>query len=151
MSRECGDCSECCRYELPDSHACPFLVPDGKGCGVYERRPPRCHDFLCSWVRGAGDESLRPDRTHVVFAEPKPTSPLREIARNPVVGYYDSGRLDPADALEVARRLHRAEWLHDYDLIGIGDFRTKEMYFVGDMKPTLLARAIVVRLGDTGW
>jgi hypothetical protein len=47
----------------------------GKGCKIYEKRPPTCVEFSCLWLlsqtRGPKEklpESLRPDRCKVVFS-----------------------------------------------------------------------------------
>lgn len=67
ITRVCGGCNACCK---------PFAIPDigkftatwcahcirGTGCSIYESRPQACRLFQCSWLKGTGEESDRPDR-----------------------------------------------------------------------------------------
>ena len=77
----CGSCTACCRVfsiaEMPEKKAgdwCQHCAV-GKGCKIYEKRPPTCVEFSCLWLlsqdRGPREklpESLRPDRCKVVFS-----------------------------------------------------------------------------------
>jgi hypothetical protein len=53
--RSCGTCTMCCKlYPVPamDKPAnvwCKACKP-GKGCGIWETRPPMCQDFHCHWM-----------------------------------------------------------------------------------------------------
>ena len=75
----CGTCTACCKV---------FAIPEikkplgewcqhcdiGKGCKIYEQRPPICRAFECLWLQsqkhpGAEFEpALRPDHCKVVFS-----------------------------------------------------------------------------------
>jgi hypothetical protein len=82
MTNHCGSCTACCRVfaiaEMPEKKAGDWCThcTIGKGCKIYEERPPTCFDFECLWLasqkRENPDErlaaSLRPDRCKVVFA-----------------------------------------------------------------------------------
>jgi len=74
ITRKCGDCEACCYvaeiqegdFYKPACKRCPFL---DHGCSVYNtpKKPQVCTDFNCSWLRGAGSESDRPDLSHVML------------------------------------------------------------------------------------
>lgn len=69
---ECGDCTACCKV-LPidddilakDSNV--LCVHCDKGCTVYDDRPISCVNFNCVYIEDGYDESLRPDKTGVIF------------------------------------------------------------------------------------
>ncbi len=71
MDRSCGACTLCCTAmavpELgkPNGVECEHLTPTG--CGIYEERPESCRRFVCSWLDGVGDTSVRPDRVGAVM------------------------------------------------------------------------------------
>ena len=74
-ARVCGSCTLCCKLlTVPDLERpkprdvwCPHCV-QGKGCGIYERRPSSCRVFDCVWLQRPGlPDSLRPDRSRVVL------------------------------------------------------------------------------------
>ena len=54
-SRQCGDCSLCCKVlgipelEKPKDQWCPNFLA-GTGCRIYATRPPSCHNFVCRWL-----------------------------------------------------------------------------------------------------
>jgi hypothetical protein len=57
--RECGTCTLCCKLiavtalEKPPGTWCPHCVR-GKGCGIYQTRPPECRTFYCHWMLEKG-------------------------------------------------------------------------------------------------
>jgi hypothetical protein len=61
--KSCGDCSLCCKLmnvpelDKPPNIWCRHAVM-GKGCGIYEARPPVCRGFFCRWTE---DPSLGPE------------------------------------------------------------------------------------------
>jgi hypothetical protein len=68
--RECGTCTLCCRLKgvaslnKPAREMCQHCT--GTSCGIYDRRPLDCRQWMCGWKRDEdghmfGDE-LRPDR-----------------------------------------------------------------------------------------
>jgi hypothetical protein len=78
----CGTCTACCRVfaiaEMPEKKAgqwCQHCAV-GKGCKVYDERPPTCVEFECLWLlsqkrsdpRERLSPELRPDRSKVVFS-----------------------------------------------------------------------------------
>lgn len=83
--RSCGDCSMCCKtlpiksrgtaltgekYEMvkPPHTWCQHWVK-GAGCGIYTSpvKPLTCSLFKCLWLRGAGRESAKPNKTKVIL------------------------------------------------------------------------------------
>lgn len=71
VSRKCGACTLCCttmavpELDKPNGVPCKHLTPTG--CGIYETRPLSCRAFECSWLRGDGDPTVRPDKTGAVM------------------------------------------------------------------------------------
>ena len=73
--RECGECSACCFIGevsgLKGAHSlCPHLVDGEHRCGIYgsAERPTVCHAFQCAWLRGAGGEEDRPDKSGLMLS-----------------------------------------------------------------------------------
>ena len=57
-TRECGDCSLCCKLtyikfgpddDKPANEWCKQCVP-GLGCRIYDERPDTCDRFSCAWL-----------------------------------------------------------------------------------------------------
>jgi hypothetical protein len=74
-SRECGECTVCCKVLLiddPEFQKMPgVLCPNcktGAGCQIYAMRPSPCRGFNCGWklMPELGDE-LRPDRSGIII------------------------------------------------------------------------------------
>jgi len=72
--RTCGSCVACCvipRIDAPNfiKEAGVMCVHcSGNDCTIYEDRPAQCRTFYCLWRRvGTMPDSLRPDRTGVMF------------------------------------------------------------------------------------
>ena len=71
VGRSCGGCTACCKTHAADvwkakgGEYCD-RCQIGVGCSIYEDRPEGCRTFKCHWLRGAGEESDRPDRLKVV-------------------------------------------------------------------------------------
>lgn len=71
--RACGSCSLCCKtvgveeLNKPIGVWCRHCVK-GKGCGIYETRPPSCRAFICQWMlsEGLGPE-WKPDRAKLAL------------------------------------------------------------------------------------
>jgi len=61
--KACGTCMMCCKLtrieelEKPAGRWCRHAMT-GKGCGIYEKRPPVCRSFYCQWML---DSSLGPE------------------------------------------------------------------------------------------
>jgi hypothetical protein len=57
MTRECGDCSYCCKLPMiavldkPADVWCTHCKPGFQGCTIYADRPQVCADFRCEWLR----------------------------------------------------------------------------------------------------
>src|SRR4051812_40373702 len=76
MTRQCGDCTLCCRLvpveELhkPAGKRCKHQR-HGRGCMIYAVRPISCREWSCMWLVGTEDEGPlalnRPDRSHYVI------------------------------------------------------------------------------------
>jgi hypothetical protein len=72
-ARSCGSCTLCCKLlgirelEKPQGSWCPHCRP-GKGCRIYDERPPSCREFNCQWLMDETlPEAFRPDRSKVVL------------------------------------------------------------------------------------
>jgi hypothetical protein len=71
-SRECGDCTLCCKLlgvkkiSKPQGQWCQHCQI-GKGCKIYAQRPKECEDFTCLWWAGLIPEELKPNKVHAVF------------------------------------------------------------------------------------
>ena len=80
--RACGECNECCttmgvhEIKKPAGKPCPHLV--GRGCGIYETRPPSCRSYECLWLSGITPDSWQPKKYGIVMdiarIDPKSTS-----------------------------------------------------------------------------
>lgn len=81
--KSCDGCAECCgllpiaEIQKAENTWCREVHEDlaGKRCGIHDRKPQSCVNFFCLWLmsqmRPASKDhlpdSLRPDRSHVVF------------------------------------------------------------------------------------
>jgi hypothetical protein len=75
--RSCGECTVCCQALWIDEPElkkqpgilCPNCAP-GKGCTIYQMRPPICRNWHCEWRKMAmfGPE-WRPDRCQILIGE----------------------------------------------------------------------------------
>lgn len=73
--RECGECEVCCYVaevkegivNKPACRTCPF---QNNGCAIFDKpeRPQVCSSFQCGWLRGAGKEKDRPDKSNVMVS-----------------------------------------------------------------------------------
>ncbi len=70
---KCGECTICClvtacpELQKPVNRWCRFCTV-GKGCRIYDRRPPSCKKFMCLWFEHTRmPVDLRPDKCHVMF------------------------------------------------------------------------------------
>src|SRR5437016_11462351 len=72
--RSCGTCVTCCyvpqidepELRKPAGTVCEHCT--GKGCGIYESRPPPCRTFHCGWRYTADlNEDWRPDKSGVLI------------------------------------------------------------------------------------
>ena len=70
--RRCGDCTLCCKllpmreFDKPSGQRCAHQRT-GKGCAIYQRRPPSCALWNCRWLVDDAGETSRPDRSHAVI------------------------------------------------------------------------------------
>lgn len=70
--RSCGECDLCCTVLRVDAlgklggRRCVHQRGEGKGCGIYERRPGICRAYRCLWLKGGLLEGDRPDRLGAV-------------------------------------------------------------------------------------
>jgi hypothetical protein len=76
--KACGSCMMCCKLprieelKKPPGVWCHHMTI-GKGCNIYENRPPVCRSFYCRWML---DSSLGPEwkpekAKFVMFSHPK--------------------------------------------------------------------------------
>lgn len=76
-TRDCGECTECCRgwlddlvhgYSMFPGKPCQFV--SDKGCTIYEDRPAvPCKNYQCEWLRDDGltyPAWMRPDLSKVI-------------------------------------------------------------------------------------
>lgn len=73
-ARSCGECTLCCKLmgvpelKKPSAKWCADC-DQGKGCTVYETRPPSCRNFQCFWLSDEGfPDDFRPDRIGALAA-----------------------------------------------------------------------------------
>jgi hypothetical protein len=73
MTRQCGGCTLCCRLlpqvELakPANSRCRHQQT-GRGCAIYDKRPPACRTWSCAWLIDPDASDLsRPDRARYVI------------------------------------------------------------------------------------
>jgi hypothetical protein len=72
QGRSCGTCTLCCKlFAIPEvpkpaGKWCQHCQP-GKGCRIYDTRPPTCRKFFCGWMvsPGLGPE-WKPERCKVI-------------------------------------------------------------------------------------
>ncbi len=90
--RTCGSCIACCvipRIEAPSftKEAGVMCVHcSGQDCSIYEERPNPCRTFYCLWRRvGTMPDSLRPDRTGVMFTIERLAQPTNPFEREFVI------------------------------------------------------------------
>jgi hypothetical protein len=81
MAGDCGNCTACCKVfsiaELAKTAGdwCKHCTI-GKGCKIYDARPPTCVEFKCLWLESQSRANprehmpaeLRPDRCKVVIS-----------------------------------------------------------------------------------
>jgi hypothetical protein len=81
MTNHCGTCTACCRvFDIPElakpaGKWCEHCAI-GRGCMIYEDRPPVCRTFECMWLLSQQRENprerfkpeLRPDKCKVVLS-----------------------------------------------------------------------------------
>jgi hypothetical protein len=73
LRRECGHCDVCCTVGgVPEIEKEPYqkCVHQCGKCAIFgeESRPRVCNTFECSWLRGFGNDSDRPDLIGAMFA-----------------------------------------------------------------------------------
>jgi hypothetical protein len=102
--RDCGACTSCCKeltIEEAELKKAPGIVcvhcVDGKGCSIYETRPPVCKAWYCGWRQMPNlDDSWRPDRSEILV-----TAATQHIP----AGYPQDGL-----TLELIGSLERVTW-----------------------------------------
>jgi hypothetical protein len=91
--RPCGDCVACCvllgidapELVKPEGQVCPNCT--GRGCGVYEQRPPVCRGWNCAWKRIASMPSwTRPEQLGVMFTVERRLPPRNVFEHLYIVG-----------------------------------------------------------------
>jgi hypothetical protein len=142
-AKTCGSCTFCCKVmgiaELakPQGVWCPHCKP-GRGCGIYEERPPSCRTFACQWLAEPDmPDIFKPDRSKVVLdvdpsgprlmAECDPAAPLA-WREEPIYSLLKGqAREKWGGAMMVLARAGRRTWLitprEDIDL-GLVDPRS---------------------------
>ncbi len=72
--RDCGSCTMCCKImgiseiDKVRNKWCPHCAI-GKGCKIYETRPPSCRLFYCQYLRDARiPEHWKPSRSRMVLS-----------------------------------------------------------------------------------
>jgi len=90
--RQCGDCTQCCtelKIDTPELKkkpqvSCRHLT--AAGCGIYDKRFPICHEFLCGWrLFPELDDAWRPDLSGVLIVRLSPDN-VPEAYRAPGYG-----------------------------------------------------------------
>lgn len=102
--RDCGACTACCKdltvespeFSKPPGILCVHCVA-GKGCGIYETRPPVCRVWYCGWRQMPQlGEMWRPDRCEILI-----TAATKHIP----AGYPSEGL-----TFELVGSLERVTW-----------------------------------------
>ncbi len=88
MTKECGDCTLCCKImsvpELnkPKDTWCSHVVKKG-GCGIYETRPHACREFRCLWLKDAGiPADWKPNKAKFLMVDESPTELVVHVEAN---------------------------------------------------------------------
>lgn len=91
-ARSCGDCTLCCKLldvvalAKPAGSWCAHCAP-GRGCGIYEDRPPECRNFKCGWlVDPKLGEEWRPSRSRIML--------VAQAGSNRLAAHVDPSRPD---------------------------------------------------------
>ncbi|MCW2246488.1 hypothetical protein M2352_002079 [Azospirillum fermentarium] len=85
-NRSCGECTLCCKLmgvpelKKPTAKWC-VSCDKGKGCTVYDTRPPSCRNFECFWLMNDDfPEEMRPDRINaLVYFNDTPDSVVLHV------------------------------------------------------------------------
>jgi hypothetical protein len=92
MTKQCGDCTLCCKLlivselEKPKGQWCRH-VDMSKGCTIYSERPQSCRTFRCVWLMDPNlDEAWKPNRCNMIL--------VAETDRHLVV-QVDQGAVQP--------------------------------------------------------
>ena len=89
MERKCGECSVCCyigavpELKKEPHHKCKYVKTDACGsCSIFNSKklPDTCRNFMCSWKRGFGSETDRPDHNGVMFSINKIENQIYAVA-----------------------------------------------------------------------
>ncbi len=153
--RSCGDCSLCCKtmgvIELakPRNTWCLHFV-SGKGCGIYETRPPTCREFFCRWIQ---DTNLGPE-----WKPSKSKMVMVDSAQNQLTVFVDPGaagvwRREPyySQLMQMAKN----GWAHDGMLMVVDRGRTLVLLpdRIADLGPVASSDRIIVakRKGPAGF
>lgn len=117
-TRTCGGCTACCKthqieeLQKPANQWCAHCVV-GKGCGVYEERPPSCRDYACVWINfpdALPEDDQRPDRLGVVFSifnQPEMTGDPKGETLRVFVNEVMEGRLNTKAARRALDRVRK--------------------------------------------
>ena len=112
VSKDCGDCSLCCKtvgiaaMESPAGEWCKMARPEAKGCvgcSIYTDRPEECRNFDCGWLVGKIPEELYPPNVGAVVTAGIPGLKSRKVFLDP----NDLGAIEPAASARLAERDHR--------------------------------------------
>lgn len=100
MTRECGDCSLCCKLvpvaELNKPAATKCKHQRHSGCAVYKRRPRSCAVWFCRWLINDDTADMsRPDRCHYVIDVMPDYVTLTEPGGEPIAVRIEQIWVDP--------------------------------------------------------
>jgi hypothetical protein len=87
--KACGTCMMCCKLPLikelekPSDQWCRHAAI-GKGCGIYEARPPVCQSFFCQWMLdpGLGPE-WKPEKAKFILYVDREKEEVFNVAVDP--------------------------------------------------------------------
>ena len=87
--KACGTCMMCCKLPLikelekPSDRWCRHAVI-GKGCGIYDDRPPVCREFHCQWLLdpGLGPE-WKPEKAKFILYRDREKEEVLNVAVDP--------------------------------------------------------------------
>lgn len=89
LPRSCGSCYACCTFlgitdlRKKAGQTCKHLTgaqgPD-KRCSIYKDRPTACSSYTCCWIKGIGNDNMRPNNSGVLVTLYPPRLKTEEVS-----------------------------------------------------------------------
>lgn len=114
--RDCGNCTLCCRLlnidkpEIQKQSGALCIHCSGKGCAIYDSRPPVCRGWYCAWrTVDIFDESWRPDKSGV----------LAMVETEGIPDHFDYATGINLMLVDNPNRTVRQRWFQDFVVTGV--------------------------------